>query len=98
MTVKDFIFQTRPYFEDWITRSVYHSNAIEDVYKRQFSYFRVRVSSPVMALMHRQQSPNSCSAGRTPRPLVISERSVPAWWIASWICLWAFRCAASCSR
>lgn len=29
MTVKDFIFQTRPYFEDWITRSVYHSNAIE---------------------------------------------------------------------
>ncbi len=29
MTVKEFIFQTRPYFEDWITRSVYHSNAIE---------------------------------------------------------------------
>lgn len=29
MSAKDFIFQTRPYFEDWITRSVYHSNAME---------------------------------------------------------------------
>lgn len=29
MTVKEFLFSTRPYFEDWVTRSVYHSNAIE---------------------------------------------------------------------
>lgn len=29
MTVKDFIFSNKDYFEDFITRSTYHSNAIE---------------------------------------------------------------------
>lgn len=29
MTPVEFILQNRPYFEDFITRSVYHSNAIE---------------------------------------------------------------------
>lgn len=29
MTVKDFIFSNKEYFEDFITRSTYHSNAIE---------------------------------------------------------------------
>ena len=30
MTPVEFILQNRPYFEDFITRSVYHSNAIEE--------------------------------------------------------------------